>query len=63
MFGRSINSNFIRVHRSYIINRRLIKEIRKFFKGKLILILADNSDTAITTGETYSKKVKELLGI
>ncbi len=54
---------FIRVHRSYIINQNYIKEVRKFFKGKLILILSDTQETTITTGETYSKAVKKYLGI
>ena len=53
---------FIRVHRSAIINRNFIKEVRKFFKGKLILVLNDRKETAITTGETYSSKVRKLLG-
>ena len=54
---------FIRVHRSFIINQNCIKEVRKFFKGKLILVLNDGKETAITTGETYSSKVRKLLGI
>lgn len=54
---------FLRVHRSYIVNQSYIKEARKFFKGKLILILNDSKETAITTGETYSKMVKNTLGL
>ena len=53
---------FIRVHRSAIINRNFIKEVRKFFKGKVILVLNDRKETAITTGETYSSKIRKLLG-
>jgi len=54
---------FVRVHRSYIINQKHIKEARRFFKGKLILVLDDTQETAITTGETYTKKVRKLLGV
>ncbi len=54
---------FIRVHRSFIINQNYIREVRKFFKGKLILVLNDTKETAITTGETYSGKVRQLLGL
>jgi len=54
---------FIRVHRSAIINQNFIKEVRKFFKGKLILVLNDRKETAITTGETYSSKIRKLLGL
>jgi len=54
--------DFIRVHRSFIINRSYIGEIRKFFKGKLILILKDNAQTSITTGSTYAGVVRTKLG-
>ena len=54
---------FIRVHRSYIVNQNYIREVRKFFKGKLILVLNDRMETSITTGETYAGKVREILGL
>jgi len=54
---------FMRVHRSFIINQNYIREVRRFFKGKLILVLNDAKETAITTGETYSGKVRKLLGL
>lgn len=59
----SLPDYFIRVHRSHIINQNCIKEIRKFFKGKLILVLNDQKETAITTGETYSGKIRKMLGL
>lgn len=55
--------NFIRVHRSFIVNRNHISEVRKYFKGKLILQLRDKEQTTITTGEKYSSIVKSILGI
>ncbi len=54
---------FIQVHRSTIINRNFIVEIEKYFKGRLVLKLKDHCKSSITTGETYSKKVKEVMGI
>lgn len=54
---------FIRVHRSYIINRNYIFEIKKYFKGKLILYLKDKSQSEVMTGETYAEKIKGLLGL
>jgi len=62
-FESTIPDYFIRVHGSYILNQRCIKEIRRFFKGKLILVLDDTQETRITTGETYSKKVRQRLGL
>ncbi|MDB4727873.1 LytTR family DNA-binding domain-containing protein [Saprospiraceae bacterium] len=60
---KELPEQFLRVHRSFIINKMAILEIRKYFKGKLILILEDKERTAVTTGETYSKKVRQALGI
>jgi len=54
---------FIRVHRSFMVNRNYIAEVRKYFKGKLILQLRDKEQTTITTGEKYSSHVKAMLGI
>ncbi len=54
---------FIRAHRSYIVNSTYIFEIQKYFKGKLILKLKDRPQTSITTGESYSAKIKEILGL
>lgn len=61
--SKELPDNFIRVHRSFIINQHYIVEIKKYFKGKLILILKDKKQSAVTTGETYSKMVKESLGL
>lgn len=54
---------FIRVHRSYIVNRTYIYEIQKHFKGKLSLKLKDKNGSTILTGETYSAKIKKLMGL
>ena len=59
----TLPKNFIRVHRSYIVNISLITEIQKYFKGKFILQLNDSQLTKITTGETYTIVIKEEFGI
>ncbi len=58
-----VPDNFIRVHRSYLVNRNCIFEIEKYFKGTLILRLNDKNYSSIKTGEKYSKEVKAVLGI
>ncbi|MEM1122814.1 MAG: LytTR family DNA-binding domain-containing protein [Bacteroidota bacterium] len=55
--------DFVRVHRSYIINKSSIGTIQKYFKGKFVLTLNDTKKTAITTGSTYSDEVKQLLAL
>ncbi len=58
-----LSEQFMRVHRSYIVNLDKIFEIEKYFKGTLILTLDDKQKTKLKTGETYSRKVKEKLGL
>lgn len=53
-------ANFIRVHKSYIINKNLVKEIRKHFNNRFILILDDYNQSKITSGRSYCQKVREL---
>lgn len=55
--------NFIRVHRSFIVNKEFILEVTKFFKGTLILSLKGSNNMTIKTGQAYTAKVKEALGI
>ena len=51
---------FIRVHKSYIINKNLLKEVRKHFNNRFVLILEDYEQTRITSGRNYFQDVKEL---
>lgn len=56
-------TDFIRIHRSIIVNKPFIKEIEKYFKGTLILILNDKAGTKLKSSEKYSKELKIKLGI
>lgn len=51
---------FIRVHKSYIINKNLLKEIRKHFNNRFILIMDDYSQNKITSGRSYYAEIKGL---
>ncbi len=55
--------DFIRVHRSYIINKNWIAEIHRYFKGRLMLVIDDKERTTIITSESYTHTVKPVLGI
>lgn len=59
----TLPDNFIRVHRSAIVNRDHITDIRKYFKGKLLLTVGDEEGSTITTGGQYTESVKAALGI
>lgn len=51
---------FIRVHKSYIINKNLLKEIRKHFNTRYVLIMDDYTQTKITSGRSYYSTIKQL---
>jgi two-component system LytT family response regulator len=52
--------HFIRIHKSFIINKNLLKEIRKHFNNRFVLILDDYEQSRITSGRSYYQKIKEL---
>ena len=54
---------FLRIHRSVIVNKSYIREIEKYFKGTLILILNDKTGTKLKSSEKYSKHLKHKLGL
>jgi len=55
--------NFKLVKRSLIVNIHFVKEYRKYFRGKYILVLDDIKSTKLETGRSFSDTIKELLSI
>lgn len=51
--------SFIRIHRSYIINRDYVYEIHKYFKGRYVFKLNDTDRSSITSSESYLSEIKE----
>lgn len=54
-------ADFIRVHKSYLINKKLLKEIRKHFDSRFVLIMDDYTQSNITSGRSYFQAIKALL--
>jgi two-component system LytT family response regulator len=54
---------FIRVHRSYLVNKTWIAEIHRYFKGRLMIVMDDKERTTIITSDSYTQAVKSVLGI
>lgn len=52
---------FVQVHRSIIVNRPNIREIRKYLNNRFILIMNDENQTRFTTGRAYANVVKGLM--
>jgi two-component system, LytTR family, response regulator len=55
--------NFKQVQRATIVNVNFVKEYRKYFRGKYILVLDDLSNTKLETGRSFSDVLKELIAI
>jgi two-component system LytT family response regulator/two-component system response regulator LytT len=56
-------SAFVRIHRSYLINIDKVKEIQRWFNGKLMVIMDDKVKTELSTSRTGADKLKQLLGL
>ncbi|MEW6731906.1 MAG: LytTR family DNA-binding domain-containing protein [Acidobacteriota bacterium] len=52
-------AEFIRVHRSAIVNFRWVKELHPLFHGEYKIILKDGSD--LTSGRSYQARLQKLL--
>lgn len=63
LLTEKLPSHFIRVQKSYIINKERIKEIHKHFNGRFVLTMDDKAQTRITTGLTFYESIKEELGL
>lgn len=53
--------NFIRIHRSYIVQVSNIAEIQQYEKESYIVILKDKDKTKLKVSKTGYKKIKEVL--
>lgn len=58
---KKLPAHFIRVHKSYLINKNLIKEIKKYFNNRFVLTFNDYSQSKITSGRSYYQTIKSLL--
>lgn len=55
--------SFVRVSRSVMLNKTLLREAEKHFNGKYILTLNDKSRSKITSGLSYADNVRRLLEV
>ena len=54
---------FVRIHRSYLINIDHVKEIQRWFNGKLMVLMEDSKTTELSTSRSGADKLKDLLQI
>jgi len=55
--------NFIRVSKSFVVNKHFVNEIHRYFRGKFILVMDDVRKTKMTSGSTYSEIIKNTFGL
>lgn len=53
---------FIRVHKTYIININLVREVIPWDSHAMTLVMTDSNATEIPVGRGYSDKLKQLVG-
>jgi len=56
-------TEFVRIHRSYLINIDKVKEIQRWFNGKLMVIMNDSAKTELSTSRAGADKLKQILGL
>lgn len=59
--AEKLPSNFIRIHRTFVINKDKIKEVHKHLKGSFIFVMLNKSQTPVTSGNTYYDTLKKIL--
>ncbi|WP_064435629.1 LytR/AlgR family response regulator transcription factor [Pseudoalteromonas neustonica] len=57
------SQSFIRIHRSYLVNIDHIKEIQRWFNGKLMVIINDEEKSELSTSRAGADKLKHILRI
>lgn len=61
---KDLDSNtFIRLHRSYLVNIDHIKEIQRWFNGKLMVLINDENTTELSTSRAGAEKLRNILKI
>ena len=56
-------ANFLRVHRSIIVNTDCIKGIQKYFNNSYVITLKNAQKTTITSGRSYKEVLKNWMDV
>ncbi len=55
--------DFIRVHRSVILNKNHVIEVQKYFNSRFVITLNNIGKTTVTSGRSYNAQIKEWMNI
>lgn len=56
-----LSADFIRVHKSTIINKKLISEVKKLANGRYDLVMKCEKSRVISCSKSYNDKIKEII--
>jgi two-component system, LytTR family, response regulator len=63
LLSQKLQTDFLRVSKSLLINRNFVKEMHKYFKGKYVIIMDDKSQTKLVSGGMYSSVIKDFFDL
>jgi two-component system LytT family response regulator len=63
LLSQKLQTDFLRISKSLLINRTYVKEIHKYFKGKFMFIMNDKAQTKLISGGMYSSEIKNSFDI
>lgn len=58
-----LSGEFVRTHRSYIVNLRKVRELVPDYKGSLVLVVADEQASRVPVARRRAAEVRRLLGM
>jgi two-component system LytT family response regulator len=60
---QKLPSHFIRIQKSYVINKEKVKEVQKHFNGRYLFLMEDKAESRLLSGLTFYETIKEELGL
>jgi two-component system LytT family response regulator len=63
VLNEKLPEEFVRIHRSYIVNSEHIKEIRRGFTGSFVFVMNDRENTRLTSSRANGEMLRERFGI
>lgn len=60
---RRLPGHFLRVHRSYLVNLRHVRELVPDFRGSLVLVMNDRQRSRVEVSRRHAREVRERLGL
>lgn len=60
---RRLHGHFYRVHRSYLVNLRYVRELAPDFRGTLVLVMNDRQRSRVEVSRRQARELRKRLGL